>query len=168
MTDTSPETSIETTAEALERARLPEAGVVRTDCADGDCTENQPLPEAVTRKAQEQKSSAEWAYERLMLYLQNFEKALDSEHEVAMGFAGSEAGTLHIKGIGFFAPDIIAFYGLGQDGKSRQLIQHVSQLNVMLKAAPKIAEKPVRIGFRLGREAEDGNGDAEPAPPADA
>lgn len=39
----------------------------------------------------------------------------------------------------------------GPDGARTQLIQHVSQLNVMLKAWPKDpgAVEPKRIGFRL-------------------
>ena len=40
------------------------------------------------------KSPAEWAYDRLILYIQNFEEQLDNEHEGAMGFTGGDAGVL--------------------------------------------------------------------------
>ena len=136
---------------------LPEAGVFRTDCADADCTENQPLPAPVAAKTPEQKSPAQWAYERLVLYIQKFEETLDGDHEVGMGFAGSDAGMLHIKGMGFFAPDMITFYGADPSGMKTQLVQHVSQLNVMLKAAPKIEDEPHRIGFQMREKLEAEN-----------
>jgi hypothetical protein len=141
--------------EPQPEAVLPEAGVVRTDCPEGDCAERQPLPPAVARTPSAKKTPAQWAYERLILYVQKFEEGLDSEHEVGMGFAGSEVGTLHIKGMGFFSPDIITFYGLDQNGTKTQLVQHVSQLNVMLKAAPKLQDKAERIGFQLRKGLED-------------
>lgn len=139
---------------------MPEAQVVRTDCPEGDCTENQPLPAAVVAKPAEDKSPAEWAYQRLILYVQKFEEQLDADHEVGMGFAGSDAGTLHIKGMGYFAPDIVTFYGVDPDGQRTQLIQHVSQLNVMLKAAPKLNDTAERIGFRLRAGLDDAASDA--------
>ncbi|MCR9124530.1 MAG: DUF6173 family protein [Rhodobacteraceae bacterium] len=106
------------------------------------------------RQPPAQKSAAQWAYERMILYIQNFEKQLDSEHEVAMGFAGGDAGVLRIEGMGYFDPDIVTFYGSEANGTRTQLIQHVSQLNVMLRALPKPdpAAAPVRIGFRLAAD----------------
>ena len=58
--------------------------------------------------------------------------------------------------MGYFDPDIVTFYGVEASGSRTQLIQHVSQLNVMLRALPKPAEKPepTRIGFRLAQELE--------------
>lgn len=132
-----------------------DALAVRTDCDDGDCVENQPVPAAMTREKNEVKSPAQWAYERLVLYIQKFEEMLDNDHEIGMGFAGSEAGSLHIQGMGYFAPDIITFYGIGPDGGKMQLVQHVNQLSVMLKAAAKITEEPTRIGFRLKEKLEE-------------
>ena len=92
-----------------------------------------------------------WAYERLILYIRNFETQLDATQEVAMGFTGGQAGVLQIEGVGFFDPDIVTFYGRDEEGVKTQLIQHVSQLNVMLRAVPKMEpeQPPRRIGFRL-------------------
>ncbi|MBY8976319.1 hypothetical protein KHP62_10910 [Rhodobacteraceae bacterium NNCM2] len=140
-----------------------DAKVMRTDCDEGDCVENQPLPAAMAARPIEEKSPAEWAYERMALYIQKFEEMLDSDQEVAMGFAGSDAGTLHIQGMGYFAPDIITFYGVGPNGAKTQLVQHVSQLSVMLRAAPKIDQdrEANRIGFRMREKMEAENaGDA--------
>ena len=106
---------IKTTAEAAENAALPEAYAVHTR-AEKPTAEQQPLPKGVSQKPVEQKSPAEWAYERIVLYIKNFEEQLDSDHEVGMGFAGSEAGTIRIQGMGYFAPDLITFYGTGPCG----------------------------------------------------
>jgi len=144
---------IETSAEAAEAAALPRCYEVHAnpEAASG----KQELPEPL-QKPVEQKSPAQWAYERLILYIQNFEKQLDSSHEIAMGFTGGEAGGLRIEGMGYFDPDIITFYGSDGAGARTQLVQHVSQLNVMLRALPKsVEDKPAnRIGFRLAADLE--------------
>jgi Family of unknown function (DUF6173) len=102
-------------------------------------------------KTEKPKSPAEWAHDRLVLYIRNFEQQLDAAQEIAMGFAGDEAGVLRIEGIGYFDPDIITFYGRDDSGAKTQLIQHVSQLSVTLRAVPKEGDEapPRRIGFHL-------------------
>lgn len=112
----------------------------------------------------EAKSPARWAYERMIQYIRNFETQLDGNQEVAMGFAGSDAGVLKIEGLGYYDPDILTFYGRDEDGMKTQLVQHVSQLSVMLRAVPKsMPEIPARrIGFHLppgwmGGESGDGS-----------
>ncbi|MEX0281288.1 MAG: DUF6173 family protein [Arenibacterium sp.] len=145
---------IETAAEAEEAAALPRMHEVHADpdtCRGLEC-----VPETL-QKAARNKSSAQWAYERLILYIQNFEEQLDSEHEVAMGFTGGDAGVLRIAGMGYFDPDIVTFYGTDSTGTRTQLVQHVSQLNVLLRALPKPkADTPAtRIGFRLAADLGD-------------
>ncbi len=110
------------------------------------------------------KSPAESAYDRIILYIRDFERQLNADQEVAMGFAGSEVGILRIDGLGYLAPDILTFYGTDDSGMKNQLIQHVSQLSVMLQARPKAHpdDAPRRIGFRLhpgwnGGESGDGS-----------
>lgn len=122
-----------------------------------------PKP-ATKQPAAKAKSPAESAYDRIILYIRTFEAQLNADQEVAMGFAGSEAGILRIDGLGFFAPDILTFYGSDEAGLKMQLIQHVSQLSVMLQARPKAdpTDAPRRIGFRLtagwsGGESGDGS-----------
>ncbi|TCP44490.1 hypothetical protein EV662_101584 [Rhodovulum marinum] len=136
----------------------PRARAVHADPAAPASPEQQPLPEAVTRKPVQQKSPAEWAYERLILYLKNFEEQLDNEHEVAIGLTGTEAGVIRIEGIGYFDPDIVTFYGTDMTGARTQLVQHVTQLNVLIRALPReTAETPPRrIGFQLARELDNG------------
>lgn len=137
--------------------RPPRAGGAHCDEAVPLWTEPTPLPDAVARTPIEEKSPAQWAYERVILYIQNFEEQLDNEHEVAIGFTGGDAGVLRIEGIGFFDPDIVTFHGTDQNGAKTQLVQHVSQLNVLLRALPRPRDRaePSRIGFRLARSLED-------------
>ncbi|WP_319826197.1 DUF6173 family protein [Thalassovita sp.] len=146
---------ISTTAELHEASAMPRCHEVH---ADPDTPMVSDVPAKVTAKPVQQKSAAEWAYERLILYIQNFEKQLDNQHEVAMGFAGGDAGVLRIEGLGYFDPDIVTFYGSDESGARTQLIQHVSQLSVILRAFPKEVgnEAPNRIGFRLARDLEKG------------
>lgn len=150
-----------TSAEAMEGAVLPDARAVHCDPEAPKTPEQVPLPRELAQKPVEEKSPAEWAYERIILYIKNFEEQLDAEHEVAMGFTGSDAGVMRIEGMGFFAPDIITYYGADAEGVKSQLIQHVSQLSVTLRALPKQEpDKPAqRIGFRLAADLEnDGQG----------
>ncbi len=144
---------IVTSAEAMEAETLPKRYEAHSDpeAAKGE------KPCALTKGPIAQKSPAEWAHERLILYIQNFEEQLDNAHEVAMGFTGADAGVMRIEGMGYFDPDIVTFYGTDPTGAKTQLVQHVSQLNVILRALPKEVEEtePNRIGFRLAKALED-------------
>ena len=114
---------------------------VHTDPEVQPTPEQEPLPDAVSKKPQEAKSPA-----------------LDENHEVAIGVGDNSVGPLRIEGIGYFDPDIVTFYGVDMSGARAQLIQHVSQLSVALRALPKPGEvpEPRRIGFRLVEELEAG------------
>ena len=141
---------IKTAAEAVEADALPMCYESHTNPAQRKI-EIAEIPKAISEKPVTQKSPAQWAYERTVLYLKNFEEQLDNEHEVAMGFTGGDAGVLRIEGMGYFDPDIVTFYGTDGDGGRTQLVQHVSQLNVMFRTLPKAddSKAPNRIGFRL-------------------
>ncbi|MDJ0638631.1 MAG: DUF6173 family protein [Paracoccaceae bacterium] len=131
---------------------IPRRAVVHTKPGEHS-VEEEALPPALAKKPVAAKSPAEWAYQRLILYIQNFEKMLDSEQEIAMGFTDTGGGFLRIEGLGHFDPDIVTFYGTDQTGAKVQLVQHVSQLNVLLRAMPKELEdaEPRRIGFQLAK-----------------
>lgn len=144
---------IKTAAEVTEEDILPRFYEVHTAPQEQETLDE--LPDGMKTPV-EHKSPARWAYERLILYIQNFEKQLDSEHEVAMGMTGGELGVLRIEGMGYFDPDIVTFYGSDTLGARTQLIQHVTQLSVMLRALPKPVgqAEPARIGFRLAADLE--------------
>ncbi len=142
---------IETSAEQLENAVLREVHAN----PDAKSVDSANLPAAL-KESPAHKSPAQWAYERIIMYIKNFEEQLDNDHEVGMGFVGGDAGVIRIEGLGFYEPDLITFYGSDMAGAKTQLVQHVSQLNVMLRAAPKHIDQaePNRIGFRLASALE--------------
>lgn len=104
------------------------------------------------------KSPAESTYYRLMKYIGQFELQLDRDHEVGGRFVAFGDDTLfHIADVGYWNPDIITFDGFDKAGNRIKLIQHVSQLNVLLVAVRKTtppAEPPRRIGFDLSRDTD--------------
>ncbi len=153
--------NIKVTAEFSETIAEPRRAAVHSDPGQ-QTVEQEALPPCIIKEPVEKKSPAEWAYQRLILYIQNFEKMLDAEHEVAMGFTDTGGGFLRIEGLGHFDPDIVTFYGTDQTGTRVQLVQHVSQLNVLLRAMPKevAGDEPRRIGFRLAAGLEDEQADA--------
>ncbi len=148
---------IRTTAEAAEAAALPEAYSVEITAGGELRAGNVPSREMQGRKPRPHKSEAEWAYERIVLYIKSFEEGLDNDHEVGMGFVGSDAGSLRIQGMGYFPPDMITFNGVSESGSRMQMIQHVHQLNVLLVSQPKVDREhaPNRIGFRLAAKLAD-------------
>lgn len=99
---------------------------------------------------------AKWMYERLMEYINNFEKDLDEDHEIGARLVSfGQTVTFHIQEIGYYGPDIISFYGINENNETVQLIQHISQLSVLLIAMTKIGDVPRRIGFEVHN---NGNG----------
>jgi len=152
---------IKTTAEAIEMSALPPKARALHLKQTTPSAEQEPLPDSIAKTPVSQKSPAEWAYERLVLYIQNFEKQLDSDEEVAMGFTGGDAGIMRIEGIGFYAPDIITFYGADPAGTKTQQIQHGSQLNVLLRGLPQSRDQhePHRTGLPPAKQLESGRED---------
>lgn len=96
---------------------------------------------------------AEWTHERIVRSIVDFEKELDDQHEIGARLVSfTEREVIHIEDVGYWGPDIIIFYGRNADGNPVQLIQHISQVSVLLVALPKEHEEPVRIGFQLERK----------------
>jgi hypothetical protein len=148
---TKKQNTIETSADAMENAHLPTLHENHVSQAKGG--KHADLPKAL-KEPVEKKSPAQWAYERIIMYIKKFEETLDNDHEVGLGFAGGDAGVIKIEGLGYFDPDIVTYFGTNGAGAKTQLIQHVSQLNVMLTASPKHIDQaePNRIGFQLAQE----------------
>jgi hypothetical protein len=91
---------------------------------------------------------AKWMHERLGNYIKDFEAQLDFEHEIGARLVSfGQAITFHIQNVGYWGPDIISFDGVNSEGERVQLIQHTSQLSVLLIAMKKLDENPRRIGF---------------------
>ena len=88
-------------------------------------------------------------YKGLVEYINEFQDSLDDEHEVGARLVsyGSEV-RFHIQEVGYTAPTLITFTGVLDNGDRVQLVQHVSQLSVLLIAMKKREDKPYRVGFQ--------------------
>lgn len=92
---------------------------------------------------------ADWKYEKIMEQIADFEKKLDSEHEVALQLTSfGSSVTMIVTNISYQNPDLLYFHGF-VNGKDSQLIQHASQLNFLLTSVERQDKsKPARrIGF---------------------
>ena len=90
-------------------------------------------------------------YDRLILYIVDFEKGLKEDEEVGARLVSfGESMEIHIDNLGYWNPSLICFYGRDNNGREVQLVQHISQISILLMKVPRIADcKPVRIGFKL-------------------
>jgi hypothetical protein len=99
---------------------------------------------------------ARWMHERIARSIKTFEDDLDEEHEIGARLVNFGTNvTIHIIDVGYWGPDIIKFYGFDAIGSKVELIQHVSQLSMLLVAVRKVHESPKRIGFALVKNIED-------------
>ena len=105
---------------------------------------------------------AEWAFVRLSRLIQDFESKLDENDEVGARIVnGPGDGAFHMHDVGFWGPDFILFMGVNENGRPIRLIQHYTQLNVLLSAMtkPKPEEPARRIGFQLQERVEQTQAD---------
>lgn len=89
-------------------------------------------------------------YERLCIQIKDFQNKLDETQEVGASLVSFNSNqVLRITNFTYHGPDMVIFYGEDNDGKKMTLLQHISQLNVLLIAVPCIdTTKPAfRIGF---------------------
>jgi hypothetical protein len=91
---------------------------------------------------------AKWMHERLMRQIAEFEASLNSEEEVGARLV-SAAGEppFHIENVSYWGPDMLMFQGKNADGRPVMLLQHYTQLSVLLVAMRKQRAEPRRIGF---------------------
>lgn len=127
-----------------------------------------PDTPALVEAKQPDISPAQWMYVRIAQAIAAFEKTLDAEHEVGFHLVSTSGGqTMHVLDVGFWAPDLVLFFGRTGDGSPIQLMQHVTQVNLMLVAAKKEAPEaaPNRIGFEIMKKVEESVANAPSAPP---
>jgi hypothetical protein len=112
------------------------------------------------------RNPAEWAYKRLCRLIHEFESKLTDGEEVGATIVGAPGeGSFHVDDIGYWGPDLILFYGKNGHGRPIRLIQHYSQLDVVLTAMPRVTEpEPRRIGFQLVDRIEKAAGKVADAP----
>ncbi|WP_155856327.1 hypothetical protein [Acidiphilium cryptum] len=103
------------------------------------------------------RNPAEKAVERLGEEIADFESMLTDEEEVGGIIVGAPGNTcFHILKFYNLNMDILVFEGVNEHGKPQRLVQHVSQLSILLTALPKLNETPNRIGFHITEPPADG------------
>ena len=92
---------------------------------------------------------ADWMHERLVEAINSFEENLPDNMQAGGKFVAFQDTIINIEDLGYMNPDIIIFYGKLSDGSEVELVQHTSQLNLLLVAVPRLdTSKPRRkIGF---------------------
>lgn len=89
-------------------------------------------------------------YRRLVKWINDFDAELDENHEVGVRLVSfGETIVFHVQDLGYWNPSLICFYGVTDAGNEVQLIQHVSQISILLMKLPRLdPAKPKRkIGF---------------------
>lgn len=93
---------------------------------------------------------AGWMYERLVKEITEFESGLPDNMQAGGRLVSFQNTTFSISNVSYWGPDIIIFYGILDTGAQVELLQHISQLNLLLVAVPRTDDlsKPRRkIGF---------------------
>ena len=155
-------------AKAASKKAAPQTSPVKADPAMfSDCGET-PCPEPMvpaatpdercqmTADVRMRDNPAEWAFVRLSKLIEDFESKLDKNEEVGARIVGLPGdGTMQIEDVGFWGPDFILFFGKNSEGKPVRLVQHYTQINVLLNALAKPEEREAhRIGFQLNELVE--------------
>ena len=93
-------------------------------------------------------SYSDTQFEIIKKRMQDFENSLDDLHEVGLTLANFGTSiTMRVTEIGYEDPVLMVFKG-EINGNPATLIQHVSQINLVLIALPKQEDRPKRpIGF---------------------
>jgi hypothetical protein len=94
-------------------------------------------------------------YQRLQKWISNFDATLDEQHEVGVRLVSfGQTFVFHLEALGYWNPSLIFFSGKTEAGEPVELIQHVSQISILLMKLPrKDPTKPKRlIGFGSAEE----------------
>ena len=101
----------------------------------------------------EHENRADAFYKRLGEMIADFDAELDSKHEVGIRLVNfGKSIVFHLHDIGYWNPSLIFFLGVTEDGNPVQLIQHVSQIGVLLMKLPRkdLSKPKKRFGFVMG------------------
>ena len=92
---------------------------------------------------------AEDIFRHLLRRVQDFQEKLDENEELGLQLANfGLASAIHIRQTAYRNPNLIEFSGVDLEENEVVLVQHISQLNFMLRAVkPLDQEEPFRMGF---------------------
>lgn len=97
-------------------------------------------------------------HRRLIEWINDFHRSLDEEYEVGARLVSfGQTVTFHIDDIGYWNPSLISFQGKNENGEVVELIQHVSQISVLLVALKRenIHQPKRPIGFASWEEYDE-------------
>ncbi|MGB3515567.1 MAG: DUF6173 family protein [Elainellaceae cyanobacterium] len=104
-------------------------------------------------------------HKRLVKWINDFDASLDNEHEVGIRLVSfGQTVTFHLQDLGYWNPSLILFSGTIESGAPVELIQHVSQISILLmKMERKDPDKPKRpIGFHSKTSEDNDAGSNNP------
>jgi hypothetical protein len=106
-----------------------------------------PLRTATTQSVLDNRAS-EFA-RRMFDRIQKYDAELDTAYAVGLRLANfGQTVIIHIENIGYSNPSLISFIGKTDVGDPVELIQHVSQINLLLMRVSRDPNKPREsIGF---------------------
>lgn len=96
--------------------------------------QNAPTPETDDPEAPYLASDM---YQRIVALINNFESELPDTMQAGGRLVSAGDITFSIQDIGYWDPNMIVFYGELSDGSAVELVQHLSQLNLLLVAVPR-------------------------------
>lgn len=83
--------------------------------------------------------------------VEQFAATLNQDQEVAIRLlSGTTSVEFRPQEIRFSPTDVITFFGCTDTGEAVRLIQHVSQVNLLLKSVEKMGDEPIRCAFLYG------------------
>jgi hypothetical protein len=86
--------------------------------------------------------------DRLLRWIGEFESELDDSAEVGARLVNfGDIFTMHLTDISYWSPQLVRFAGFDAEGRPMQVIQHVSQINLLLLKLPVLGNSPIRIGI---------------------
>jgi hypothetical protein len=97
-------------------------------------------------------------HKRLAEWISKFDAELDEAHEVGVRLVNfGQSVTFRLTDIGYWNPSLISFRGVTADGNPVELIQHVTQISVLLMKLPRPDPSAPKqaIGFALDVEGEN-------------
>jgi hypothetical protein len=146
-------------------AKRPSKNVGPTDGAkDTQITQAGTEGDLLPRPPTPAEDPARWMYMRIIRSIEEFEKRLTSDEEIGARLVATPGEEVfHVDNVAYWTPDMIMFEGASKSGRRVQLLQHYSQLSLMLTSLPKEkAREPARrIGFDLARRFEEEWGDPQ-------
>src|SRR4051812_44438615 len=109
-------------------------------------------PQPVNVPTQDGSNLAENYCKQLLTHIEEFEKDLSDDEEVGAKLVNFDGLTVHVHSVGYWNPALICFYGVDSKNRTVRLVQHISQINLLLVKVKRLDPNRERIGFKSAHE----------------